>query len=226
MKKRWITILTLILTVFLFCGMIPLNTRAEEEAPAETPTVEVSEETEETLPEEPVSVEEETETEEETPTEETAVDGSVFEEAVEEIAPVDVPAAAELTAEESLLLEGVRDSEELTAKVLNATRDYPQGVSVSVSSSKVKVVLNQVGTAGTVQLYRMAANEYYEGDTYSGMSESTGVKGTYLGSYLCDRLNEVEFNRYRNDGTDNLYCKYYLIQNGKIYGGPYYAGTI
>ena len=100
------------------------------------------------------------------------------------------------------------------------------GMSVSVGSSLVTIHVNRVGTSGTATLYRVAADEYLSGDTMSGMSKLVSAKGTVVGEYTCGGTKKFTINRYLSDGSDNLYDKYYLIQDGKILLGPVYATEI
>ncbi|MBQ1476525.1 MAG: hypothetical protein IIZ33_00025, partial [Erysipelotrichaceae bacterium] len=226
MKKKCLSFLVLLLSLFMLVGVFPVRMTAEDNENTDVTDVStevLEEEQQEGEPAEEVETSEETEVseeeipvveeQEETPEEELPADD-------EEVSRVEGP------AEGVELPEILVEQEELTLASSDPTRDIPQGTSVSVSASKVTVTLNQVALEGTVQLYRMAANEYFEGDPYTGMSEEKGVKGTYLGTYLCNQLNEVTFNRYRNTGEDNLYCKYYLVRGGAIFGGPYYATSV
>lgn len=100
------------------------------------------------------------------------------------------------------------------------------GMTVNVESSVITIKINRVGLGGTATLYRMDANEYAAGDTISGKSEEIAATGTVIGEYSCGTTQEFHINRYLSDGSDNLYDKYYLIQDGTILCGPVYASEI
>ena len=117
-------------------------------------------------------------------------------------------------------------AEDTQLNLLSADADSPTGVFVNVGKSKVTIRINRVGTSGTAQLVRYAANEYFTGDKLTGMSERISASGDVLGEYTCGTDVEFSANRYLSDGTDTLYSKYYLIQDGKILAGPYYATQI
>lgn len=97
---------------------------------------------------------------------------------------------------------------------------------VSASESAMTVKLNSVGTKGTAQIVRMDANEYYNGDTLTGLSKETKSEGTVVGSYTCGTNATVSFPRYTKNLEDNVYCKYYVVQNGSILYGPVYTTDI
>ena len=97
---------------------------------------------------------------------------------------------------------------------------------VTAESGIITVKINKVGTSGKATLYRVAANQYAKGDTMSGKSTDIAATGTEIGTYTCGTTQEFRINRYLSDGSDNLYDKYYLIQNGSIICGPVYASEI
>ena len=100
------------------------------------------------------------------------------------------------------------------------------GMTASVGSNVITINVNRVGISGTATLYRVAANEYFSGDELTGKSTDIVSSGTVIGEYSCGSTQEFIINRYERDGSDNLYDKYYLIQNGTILCGPVYASTI
>ena len=55
-------------------------------------------------------------------------------------------------------------AEDAQLNLLSADADSPTGVFVNVGKSKVTIRINRVGTSGTAQLVRYAANEYFTGD--------------------------------------------------------------
>jgi len=100
-------------------------------------------------------------------------------------------------------------------------------VKVSASNSKITVKINGVGKSGNADVIRMNANEYYKGDNLSGVSVKKNSAGTKIGTYTCGQKNKtISFSRYAKNGVDYLYCKYYVVQNGKILYGPVYATDI
>ena len=109
---------------------------------------------------------------------------------------------------------------------ISADSDAPVGVTVSVGSSLITINVNRVGESGTATLYRVAADQYFEGDALTGKCQNIVTSGTVVGQYTCGTAQEFIINRYLNDGSDNLYDKYYLIQDGEILVGPVYATDI
>ncbi|MBQ1508865.1 MAG: cell wall-binding repeat-containing protein [Erysipelotrichaceae bacterium] len=97
-----------------------------------------------------------------------------------------------------------------------------ESVHIAVSADKVTISLNDIGS--DAQLARLSANEYFEGDPYTGLSDQILKSGTVLGTFSGTQV--TEFSRYQEDGTDSLYSKYYLIRDGKIADGPYYATEV
>ncbi len=100
------------------------------------------------------------------------------------------------------------------------------GVSISVQKSEVSIKINNIGKSGEALIYSCDANEYFETDNMTGLSNSINQNGNIVGKYKCATTQTITINRYHTDGTDNLYRKYYLIQNNKILAGPYYAQDI
>ena len=110
--------------------------------------------------------------------------------------------------------------------LMSADATSATGVKVAVTGSQMVIKINRVGTQGTAELYRFEANKYFKTDSLSGLSKFDNASGEYICDYECGTEQTVKFNRYQTDGTDNLYYKYYLIQDGKILAGPYYATDI
>lgn len=110
--------------------------------------------------------------------------------------------------------------------MLSADTDSPTGITVSVTRTSIELVINRVGSSGTAKLYSFDANEYFSQDSISGLSAYNQATGTYICDYTCGTEQKVSFNRYTRSGEDNLYRKYYLLQDGKIVAGPYYATSV
>ena len=125
-----------------------------------------------------------------------------------------------------LLLAVVMVLGNIPATVMAAGDSGDSGITVSVENSQIIIEVDRVGTKGTATLYRVAADEYLAGDELTGKSTLTDAKGTVVGEYSCGTTQKFTINRYLNDGSDNLYDKYYLVQNGKILAGPVYATEI
>lgn len=99
-------------------------------------------------------------------------------------------------------------------------------VVVEVGKGDINITISSVGTSGTAQLYRCEAEEYLSGDGMKGMSKDVLSEGELLCDYTCGTTVVVNTNRYRTGGNDNLYCKYYVVQDGTILAGPVYASEI
>ncbi len=100
------------------------------------------------------------------------------------------------------------------------------GVNISVDKTQVVININGVGKSGKASVYRFDSNEYFESDKYTGLSEEVGFAGDIIGFYDCGTSATITTNRFQNDGTDNLYSKYYIILDNKILAGPCYANEI
>ena len=100
------------------------------------------------------------------------------------------------------------------------------GMTVSVNEKNVTIQVSGIGTSGTAKVYRYGADEYHTKDALHGMSKSLADAGVEVGSYSCGTSQTITIDRYNSDGTDNLYEKYYVVQNGKILAGPVYATSI
>ena len=104
--------------------------------------------------------------------------------------------------------------------------DTKAGMEVSVGRNMVTITISGVGEEGTAKLYRYDANEYFPGDPLYGMSKDITGQGELICEYPCGKTAEVTFDRYKISGEDNLYAKYYLVQDGEILVGPIYATDI
>ena len=128
-----------------------------------------------------------------------------------------------------VMLLGIVPVSALAADNLNiASGDSPApvGVTVSVGSSLITIDVNRVGDSGTATLYRVAADKYMKGDSLTGKSQQIVSSGVIVGEYTCGSTQQFIINRYLSDGSDNLFDKYYLVQNGTILAGPVYASNI
>lgn len=139
----------------------------------------------------------------ETVTEETAAD---------EVTDADVESKANLEQKDSF--EG---------KVM-LKRSNTQGVFVEATKSSIILHIGKVGTSGKAQIFRFSAENYYKTDRLQGLGSSE--EGTIIAEYDCGTAADVECARYTTDGADHLYDKYYIIQNGEILEGPFYASEI
>ena len=122
--------------------------------------------------------------------------------------------------------EAPQAAEGVELRTLSEDADEVVGGTASVGRSRTVVRVSRVGTSGTAQVYAFKANEYFVADNLKGMSEKVADRGILLGSYTCGSTQEFEFNRYSDDGYDSLYYKYYVIQDGNILVGPFYASDI
>ena len=120
----------------------------------------------------------------------------------------------------------VATAEAAETSAASADSNAPVGVTVSVGSSLITIDVNRVGDSGTATLYRVAADQYISGDELTGKSQNIVSSGTVVGEYSCGSTQQFVINRYLNDGSDNLYDKYYLVQKGTILVGPVYATDI
>lgn len=116
--------------------------------------------------------------------------------------------------------------EEQASRTYSEDADSETGLSVKVGKSDITISVNRVGSSGTAEIYQFEADEYYSADEMSGLSSSVNASGEVIAKYECGTEKEITINRYQNDGTDNLYKKYYVVQDGKILAGPVYASEI
>lgn len=99
-------------------------------------------------------------------------------------------------------------------------------MSAKADADNITVTIKGAGSGGTAQLYRYGANEYHTADTMKGLSTDSSAQGELMGTYTCGTNADIKFARYAGDGTDRVFSKYYLIQNGKILAGPVYAADM
>lgn len=105
-------------------------------------------------------------------------------------------------------------------------------MNVVATSDKIKVQLNsvedEVGNA-TVKVVAVKAYEYIEGEKQLyGLSAdklSASDESLIIGEYKLGTEQTIEINRYV-DEFDRLYCKFYVVYDGKILRGPVYATDI
>ncbi len=105
-------------------------------------------------------------------------------------------------------------------------------VSVSAESNKIKIDLSSaesdVGNAEVKVVY-VKAYEYIEGENqFYGLSVdkiSADDETIVIGNYKLGTAASLEIDRFNNE-FDNLYCKYYVVYEGKILRGPVYATEI
>ena len=77
-------------------------------------------------------------------------------------------------------------------------------VTVSAGSTQVTIKVEGVGNGGTATVYRVAANEYLQGDELKGKSTDVVTAGDVVGTYSCGTKQSFVINRYLKDGSDNL----------------------
>ena len=99
-------------------------------------------------------------------------------------------------------------------------------VVVSANDSAVTVSIDGVGSGGSATVYRVAANAYISGDTLTGKNAAAAEAGTAVGTYACGSKQDIQLPRYEQDGSDNLFDKYYVVKDGTILAGPVYATQI
>lgn len=103
---------------------------------------------------------------------------------------------------------------------------------VIVASDKIKIELSsiesEVGNV-TVNVVAVKAYEYLEGEQqFYGLSEdklSAVDESIVVGNYKLGTSKTIEIARYVGE-FDRLYCKYYVVYDGKILRGPVYATDI
>ena len=100
------------------------------------------------------------------------------------------------------------------------------GMTVAADSDEITISVSALGGSGTAELHRVAANAYISGDSLSGKSTELVSGGTVVGTYTCGSAQEYVISRYDENGGDNLFDKYYLVQDGVILAGPVYATEI
>ena len=96
-----------------------------------------------------------------------------------------------------------------TASATISTTNSSKGMQVSVSTNKISIKLNKVGSSGTAKVYAYGANEYQTNDKIRGISKDVKSTGTLVGEYKCGTTATLTRDRYEENGKDNLYDKYY-----------------
>ena len=96
-------------------------------------------------------------------------------------------------------------------------------VQVSANSSKIVVNVDGVDISSGAQVVCLDANAYYATDTMVGMSNKTSNSGEVVADL---DSKKVEFARYDANGKDRLFSKFYIVENGNLVAGPYYASQI
>ena len=100
-----------------------------------------------------------------------------------------------------------------------------QDVYVSAGAEEIKISIPAFGS-GEASIYVCNADEYFSGDTMTGLSENKGSVGTAAAAVTLGTAQEITLPRYADDGSDQIYKKFYIVQNGSIIKGPYYAADI
>jgi len=109
---------------------------------------------------------------------------------------------------------------------LMETEAASRNVSVSVSSDKISITINGVGSSGTGTLVSYDAYDYHPSDPYKGLSKGNGSSRLNIADYECGSSFSLDINRYDANGNDGLYRKYYVLKGEKILAGPVYATEI
>lgn len=99
-------------------------------------------------------------------------------------------------------------------------------MNVTASSGGITVKIDAVGASGKADVIKMPSNHYFDGDGQNGLSLFTSQKGEVIGTYNCGTSEEFLIPRYTKTFEDNIYCKYYVVQNGSILYGPVYVTDI
>lgn len=113
------------------------------------------------------------------------------------------------------------DSTSLTENLIASENS----ATVFAGKSEMKIQVNKVGVNGTAEIIALDSSDYHEKDPLKGISKTTS-EGVWIGEYNCGTVEEITFNRYTSTGKDNLYSKFYIVQDGEILAGPYYASEI
>ena len=99
------------------------------------------------------------------------------------------------------------------------------GVVVTAHDDAIDLTIRNVGTSGTAQVLRYEANAYHDDDPLKGVVAS-GSAGEAVGEYTCGTTQVLHIARKGAGGHDYLYSKYYVVQDGRVLAGPYYATNI
>lgn len=99
------------------------------------------------------------------------------------------------------------------------------GVVVTAHDETIDLTIRNVGTSGTAQVLRYEANAYHDDDPLKGVVAS-GTAGEAVGEYACGTTQVLHVARKGAGGHDYLYSKYYVVQDGRMLAGPYYATDV
>ena len=99
------------------------------------------------------------------------------------------------------------------------------GVVVTAHDDAIDLTIRNVGTSGTAQVLRYEANAYHDDDPLKGVVASDSA-GEAVGEYTCGTTQVLHTARKGAGGHDYLYSKYYVVQDGRVLAGPYYATNI
>ena len=99
------------------------------------------------------------------------------------------------------------------------------GVVVTAHDDAIDLTIRNVGTSGTAQVLRYEANAYHDDDPLKGVVASASA-GEAVGEYACGTTQVLHTARKGAGGHDYLYSKYYVVQDGRVLAGPYYATNV
>lgn len=105
-------------------------------------------------------------------------------------------------------------------------------LAVSADGSKLTFTFHKLGKGKEkfAQIIRVNANDKLNIDNsrkyLSTIDKVNSVKGSVVDYYQLGTNASIKVNRYTADGYDTLYCKYYIVYNGKILKGPVYVSEI
>ena len=222
-KRKAIVLMLSLLMVMTFMPSFAFAEGPEFDSGTENEETVVSEEmtedTEAVQGEDPAPAEEPAPGEEpaELPAEEETVPENTPEEEIPEAEPAEETAGPEV-------IEDVLDLSAETGITVRSAANT-QGVVVEATKSAIVLHIGKVGTSGTAQIYRYAADSYHHADPLKGISKNVD-NGTYVADYTLGTDVDVETARYTSDGHDHLYDKFYIIQGDSIVAGPFYASEI
>ncbi len=98
-------------------------------------------------------------------------------------------------------------------------------VVVTAHDDAIDLTIRNVGASGTAQVLRYEANAYHDDDPLKGVVAG-GTDGEAVGEYECGTTQVLHAARKGADGHDYLYSKYYVVQDGRLLAGPYYATNV
>ena len=140
--------------------------------------------------------------------------------------PADVPEAAEKADDEKKPAADADKADKKEPAESKTLRTQSAGsVVVEATEDKIIIHINSVGSSGSAGVYRYTADSYHRSDPLKGVSKNQG-SGVLIKNYTLGTAEDIEFDRYAEDGTDYLYDKYYVLQGNNIVAGPFYASEI